>query len=363
MTVFGWDMSHYDGPSIGTAVSQGISFITHKAGGDALDQELDEWWTGVRGLPSSVILGAYWVLYPGDPAGRAASFLSRLDSACPGWRNRDSFILQADCEKWGGDSGTVPSISDINAFCASLVARTGGKYRPIVYAPKWVYGNVSQLKYPVWASSYVSGPVGSFKAMYPGDDSGRWNPYGKPVDILQYTSSATIGGQTTCDANAYRGTVLQLKQLVTPGGIMAQLDQEDYDNIAAAVTSRIDSLLRSENSFARAMRAAPWQYSNSGLQGATNSLQALSDSQPIKAMVTALVSQVAAISPDVDETALAAQITANLVDPLKSAIMESLPEDLDSTVRASVESAVEEVAGRFRLSVDPEPTATQPTQP
>jgi hypothetical protein len=218
MTVYGWDMSHYDGAGIGNAVSQGISFITHKAGGDANDQELGAWWSGVRNLPESVLLGAYWVLYPGTPAARADTFLARLDAVCPGWRNRDAFILQIDAEIWGGDTSTRPSIAECNAFAARLEARTDHKYVPVGYLPKWVYGDVSAFRYPVWASSYVSGS-GGFKALYPGDTSSKWNGYGRSVSILQYSSSASIGGQSTCDANAYRGTITQLKALVTPSAI------------------------------------------------------------------------------------------------------------------------------------------------
>lgn len=217
MTIFGWDMSHFDAPSVGNAIDQGIEFITHKAGGDATDTELPAWWAGVEGLDSArVLLGAYWVLYPGNPSGRADAFIARLDSACPGWRDRP-FILQADCEKWNGDPTTVPSLAEIKAFCARLVAKMP-KLRPIVYAPQWVYGNaLSGLGFSLWASSYVSGS-GGFKALYPGDGSSRWNEYsGQAPAVLQFTSSATIGGQTTCDANAYRGTKTQLEALVAPG--------------------------------------------------------------------------------------------------------------------------------------------------
>ena len=217
MTIFGWDMSHFDAPSLGNAVAEGIAFITHKAGGDATDAELPAWWAGVRTMdPQTVLLGAYWVLLPGNPAGRADAFLARLDAACPGWRDRP-FLLQADCEKWNGDAGTVPSKAEIKTFCDRLVARMP-KLRPVVYGPKWVYGNgLDGLPYPLWASSYVTG-AGGFKALYPGDSSSRWAAYsGQTPAILQFTSSATIGGQTTSDANAYRGTLDQLVTLVAPG--------------------------------------------------------------------------------------------------------------------------------------------------
>lgn len=218
MTIFGWDMSHFDAPSIGTAVGEGISFITHKAGGDQADPELAVWWSGVKddAIAGRVLAGAYWVLYPGSPVARADAFLARLDAACPGWRNLP-FILQADCEKWNGDPGTVPSRLDIQAFCARLQFRMP-KLKPIVYAPKWVYGDsLIGLGCPLWASSYVSG-AGPFRSLYPGDGSPKWGSYsGRVPAILQYSSSAVIGGQTTCDANAYRGTLAQLQALVAPG--------------------------------------------------------------------------------------------------------------------------------------------------
>jgi GH25 family lysozyme M1 (1,4-beta-N-acetylmuramidase) len=242
MTIFGWDMSHYDAPQLGRAVAEGIAFVTHKAGGDANDQELNDWWAGVRKAGPSLLLGAYWVLFPGSPRTRAGKFLDVLDSQCPGWRDRDAFILQVDCEKWNGDAGTVPGLADIRAFCDQLKQRTG--LVPIVYAPKWVYGNsLRGLGYPLWASSYVSGS-GGFKALYPGDGSSKWAAYsGQVPAILQYSSSATIGGQGTSDANAYRGTLAQLKALVAPQkeNDMAEVDltQAAADKVATAVVSKV----------------------------------------------------------------------------------------------------------------------------
>lgn len=220
MTIFGWDLSHYDSPDVTGAVREGISFMTHKAGGDADDRELGTWWGNVRHFGPEVLLGAYWVQYPGSPAARADAFLARLDSQCPGWRDRDAFILQLDCEKWGGNPLTVPGRAEIRMFCDRLVTRTHGDYLPVVYAPKWVYGDsLTGLGYPLWASSYVSG-TGGFRALYPGDGSVKWAPYsGQAPLLLQYSSGATIAGQTTCDANAFRGTLDALKALLAPGKV------------------------------------------------------------------------------------------------------------------------------------------------
>lgn len=216
MTIFGWDMSHYDAPSIGKAVNEGFVFITHKAGGDLNDNEIGAWWNGVKGLGPNVLLGAYWVQYPGNPVGRADQFLARLDATCSGWRDRP-FILQVDCEEWNQDPGTVPSKADIQAFCDRLQNRMP-KLKPIVYAPEWVYHEkLKGLSYPLWASAYVGGS-GSASKLYPGDNSSKWGAYsGQTPAILQFTASAVIGGQTTSDANAYRGTLDQLQALVAPG--------------------------------------------------------------------------------------------------------------------------------------------------
>jgi hypothetical protein len=222
MTIFGWDASHYDAtPNAAKVVSEGFAFMTHKAGGDANDAELASWWTAMKPVRGKVLLGAYWVQYPGNPNGRADAFIARLDALCPGWRD-GPFILQVDCEKWGGDAGTMPGRADIEAFCDRLVAKAP-KLRPIVYAPKWAYGDsLKGLTYPLWASSYVSGS-GYASALYPGDTSSRWGAYsGQTPAILQFSSSATIAGQTTCDANAFRGSLAQLTALVAPGW-----DQDD----------------------------------------------------------------------------------------------------------------------------------------
>jgi hypothetical protein len=217
MTIFGWDASHYDAVPNGVrVVSEGFAFMTHKAGGDANDAELAAWWAEMKPFRGQLLLGAYWVLYPGNGSARADAFLARLDSQCPGWRD-GPFILQADCEKWNGDQSTVPGKADIKAFCDRLKTKAP-KLQPIVYAPKWVYGDsLTGLGYPIWASSYVTG-TGFAADLYPGDSSSRWGAYsGQTPAILQFASSATIAGQTSSDANAYRGTLAQLTALLAPG--------------------------------------------------------------------------------------------------------------------------------------------------
>lgn len=233
MTLFGWDLSHYDSPTGHAAVGEGFSFFTHKAGGDANDAEMAAWWADMKPYRNRALLGAYWVLYPGAATSRADAFLSRIDATCPGWKD-GPFILQVDCEKWNGDSSTVPTKSDIRTFCDRLKARMP-KLTPIVYAPQWVYGNtLTGLGYPLWASSYVNGS-GTASGLYPGDGSSKWGAYsGQTPAVLQFTSSATIAGQTTCDANAFRGTLAELTALIAPGwDIDMPLTDDDFKAMLA----------------------------------------------------------------------------------------------------------------------------------
>lgn len=236
-TIFGWDASHYDQvPDGNRVVSEGFQFMTHKAGGDQDDQELAAWWRAMQPHRQDILLGAYWVLYPNNPSGRADMFLDRLDSQCPGWRN-GPFILQADCEKWNNNSATAPSVLEIRSFCARLVQRVP-KYRPIVYAPAWFYaGRLAGLGYPIWSSKYPSSTPGYASTVYAaaGGDSGPgWAPYsGITPSIWQFTDAATIAGQSTCDADAFRGTRADLSDLVSPG--WPTMNQADIDAIVQGV--------------------------------------------------------------------------------------------------------------------------------
>lgn len=221
MTIYGWDASHYDAvPKGAEVVAEGFAFMTHKAGGDKNDAELAAWWKAMKPFRDKVLLGAYWVLYPGNPTGRADAFLARLDSQCPGWRD-EPFILQLDCEIWNGDTSTKPGLGDIRAACSRLKAKMP-KLRPIVYASAGQYGNsLAGLGYPLWNARYPVSGVSTASGIYGlarGDGGLGWNAYsGQTPAIWQFTSSATTAGQTTCDANAYRGTLAELTALLAPG--------------------------------------------------------------------------------------------------------------------------------------------------
>lgn len=131
--------------------------------------------------------------------------------------------------------------------------------------------------------------------------------------------------------------------------VAATLSNADADVVINRMVTRMKT---PDDQFAITMKAISHQYTGGGLQGAATALAALADTQTIKAMVSALAVAVGSIT-DVDEVALGNQIIAGLIDPLKAALIDALPDDLDDAVRESIESSMEDVAGRFRLQIQP----------
>jgi hypothetical protein len=138
-------------------------------------------------------------------------FLAVVGEVAPWWRD-GPFLWQLDCENFGYNGG-APSKGTISAACDYLHAKTG--MAPFVYAPRWEYGDsMTGLGYPLWASNYGINAPGLFVDLYPGDDSDRWAAYsGQTPAVLQYGSRAMIGTQSTCDANAFRGSLADLVAL------------------------------------------------------------------------------------------------------------------------------------------------------
>lgn len=329
MTIFGLDFSHYDAvPSGARVVSEEFQFMTHKAGGDANDAELAAWWTALKPYRDKVLLGAYWVLYPGSPSSKADAFIARLDSQCPGWRD-GPFILQVDCEKWNGDSSTVPNVATINTFCDRLVAKLP-KLKPIAYVPDWVYGDLSALRYPTWSSKYVTATGKAASALYPGDSASQWAAYGgKTPTILQFTSSATALGQTTCDANAFKGTLNQLTAIVAPG--WATTLEEDMPLTAAEITAVADAVWAKGLGAPGATDGSTWSAEgmlrNTYVEAKNGHIQ----DDKILPIVTSILS-----TSGIDYNALAAA----LAPALTASVMAALPQTSDPISQDEVNTAV-----------------------
>lgn len=233
MTIFGWDASHYDseggrGPmDLAAAHSAGVQFFTHKVSegtgftdprGAAILARAHS-----SGIP---LLGAYHVLHTSNVNAQVDFFLSRL----PSWWADGPFLVQLDVEHWTND---WPPPAAVTAWVSRFVQKTGGQYRPLVYASKGQYANtLLSVHAPLWNAAYPTSTARPLAAAYSaaGGDSGKgWVNYsGQMPALWQFTSNATVGSQRQCDVNAFRGTIDQLIALtrgVDMAGSLTEADQ------------------------------------------------------------------------------------------------------------------------------------------
>jgi hypothetical protein len=218
MTLFGWDASDFDhargmrASHIQAAASEGIRFFTHKIteGTHVTHQQCGAKLAAARdsGIP---YLGAYIVVRTSPTTAAQVDYaLAALDQQVPWWRTWPGWFWQVDLEKWSYDQVAAARGP---AMCAELERR--GRHRALLYAPRWAYGDSIPGTDPLWASDYGSNDTGTFRSLYPGDASTRWRAYsGRTPVVLQYGSRAIIGGQQTCDANAFRGSLADFAALI-----------------------------------------------------------------------------------------------------------------------------------------------------
>ena len=223
MTLFGWDASDYDwdrGPmDLGAAARDGVVLFTFKAT-EGLSTEHVHFGESLARARSAGIpfLGAYHVLRTADVTGQVNHLLRYADSAVSWWREHPGWFWQCDAEDWGYD---FPSPSLVKAFCDQLAQRTGK--RVICYASRGMYDDrLGGLGHPLWNANYGGDPAGHFRDIYPGDGGSGWQSYsGQTPVLLQYGDRAVIGRQSSCDANAFRGTLEQLRALINPNATQA----------------------------------------------------------------------------------------------------------------------------------------------
>jgi lysozyme len=216
-TIFGWDASHYDGDLtkaiLVKAKAEGIEFFSHKIGEGLSNTDT----TAKAALEAArdagiKVIGGYYFIHSGDMVAQAVRCIALADRYVPWWREFNGWFWQTDAETDTG--GHLPSPSEVKLFSDTLATRS--RKRVIVYASHGMYGSrLAGLGHPLWNANYPSSRKAGFKDLYPGNSYSGWTAYsGQTPAICQYTSSATIAGLTTCDANAYRGTLDELLALV-----------------------------------------------------------------------------------------------------------------------------------------------------
>lgn len=314
--------------------------MTHKAGGDANDAELAAWWSALKPHRDKVLLGAYWVLYPGNPTGRADAFLARLDSQCPGWRD-GPFILQLDCEIWNGNPDTQPDLLEIKTACNRLAAKMP-KLRPIVYASAGQYSSTLRgLDYPLWNARYPVSAVSTASDLYArasGDTGSGWNAFsGQVPAVWQFSSSATALRQTTCDVNAFRGTLDELTALVAPGW-SDDVSQADVTAALEAFFPRGYQDVAKTQRTSRIGEDALNQYVPNPIRGQKTTAWALLQDIATKVAVAA--------EDDVDEAAIAAAVLAGLsADVIAAKVVAAMPSDqARQTAQAIIDLVAEQAS-------------------
>jgi GH25 family lysozyme M1 (1,4-beta-N-acetylmuramidase) len=233
MTVYGWDASHYDwtrGPmDLVAARKAGIDFFTHKSseGTSYADPKFGAAMARAKaaGIP---VLGAYHVARsPANAAAEVDYWIRTVTAAAPWWVDHPGWFWPVDLEKWPYDP--VPA-SEGEQVADIIEQRTGR--RAVIYASKGQYGDgLSGTSHHLWNARYPYNLTEDYKVAYTragGDQGSGWQTYSGRMPILwQYTSTARIGTQGTCDANAYRGTLDELRALLTGAPAPAPAVEDD----------------------------------------------------------------------------------------------------------------------------------------
>jgi len=221
MTEFLWDASDFDwdrGPmDLRAAAADGIvgfthkfteaTWVKHKHSGEAVARARD---AGME------FIGGYHVVRSTSPAEQVDYFLSYLDAVAPWWRSFPGFFLQVDLELWPYDAVTAATGLE---FTRQLIAAQSK--RVILYASRGQYGNqLTGSPAPLWNAAYGANPVAHYPDAYAarGDTDPLyhgWATYsGQSPAFLQYGSQLRIGTQPGCDANAFRGSINDLRALL-----------------------------------------------------------------------------------------------------------------------------------------------------
>ncbi len=223
-TVFGLDISnHQGGFDFAAAAGEGFAFCTHKI--TEADYYADEWWPRAKEQMAQH--------FPGRWGGYVFCRMSAHPEAEADWlaahAGSTDFPLQIDYEDTDGGG----SLDDLHARINAYRARGFETLLPI-YLPRWFWESrmgapdLSSLPVGIWNSHYGGGG-GTAHDLYwgaGGDSHPGWNPFpGKGVEILQFTETAWVAGQSV-DANAIKGGINSVTRIF--GGEVEDMPDETW---------------------------------------------------------------------------------------------------------------------------------------
>jgi hypothetical protein len=202
VTTWGIDISNHQGVvDLERVKAEGFSFVWAKV--SESDDYLDPFWQRTRDEARRVglLLAGYHYIRRTDPVRQARTFVHHLGDR--------SIPAMLDFE---AGSGNIDQFWAVKGAIESLGVRVR-----LSYIPDWYWEQIGRpdlSKVPgLIASEYVNG-TGYASDLYPGNHSSLWKAYGgRTPDILQFTDRALVTGRPM-DANAFRGTVDQLRLLL-----------------------------------------------------------------------------------------------------------------------------------------------------
>jgi hypothetical protein len=224
MTEYLWDQSHYDGvitlATMQRAKAEGIVGVVHKVGeGTGGDDPQDRTALAAARDAGIGFVGGYHVTRSVDVTAQVDAVIALADRDEGWWRSFPGWFWMEDLERWPYD----PVPASVGIACAKQLRERTGR-QVFLYASHGQYGDALKAwDGPLWNADYTGSPAAGFRALYPGDLwaplhgswHGGWAPYSdRTPTFLQYTSSATVAGLTTCDANAFRGSLDELRHLI-----------------------------------------------------------------------------------------------------------------------------------------------------
>lgn len=336
--IWGIDISHHQGNfDLNRTRSEGFDFVILKAteGNSFRDSKFAQNLANARA--AGLLVAAYHYVR-GNVS--AASQAAHIANVVP----RDVPII-LDVEDGGGQIGLT---RDLNARLNNLGFRT-----PLLYLPRWYWQQIGSPDLsglpPLWYSRYADNNGGYASQIYERNASWfaqHWSGYGGlGVEVLQFTSSATVAGHTPVDANAYRGTREQLASLfgspapitTAPGGVesMAFNDQfKDWANNDQTVLSwmnHIDERLWRIDNFLFGAGVEPSRIP--GDENRTNGRDAIMDTVARASIGMALDEQIVGLVKNletggVDVDAIANRVVENLSPQIADAVANKLAERL-----------------------------------
>lgn len=216
MTIKGPDLSNYQG---GLKIPSGTPFVFGKAteGTSLTDASYRDFKSQAAAI--GALFAAYHFLHAGNGAAQAQHAFDVIGPGVP---------TMIDFEPIKNSSGAYvskPTIADAVAF-RDAFRKLGGLVR-LNYFPHWYW---QELGSP---SLSALSDLALVNSAYPSsgysDSSTNWNAYGGQSPALwQFTDSQSFGGKLV-DFNAFRGSVAQLKSLLSPADPTPAASRKDDD--------------------------------------------------------------------------------------------------------------------------------------